>query len=94
MGFVCKHVFLVFFFDYVDSMSFIVTEFCKSFYLWHPKSAGKDLRDWPVMKYDLSQGNFLAHFLFNSKIKTTYPGVLPPISSFAPRPKLGLWWSK
>ena len=52
------------------------------------------LRDWPVMMCDPSPGNFLAHFLFNTKIKTTYPGVLPPISSFALRPKLGLWWSK
>ena len=31
---------------------------------------------------------------YNSKIKTNYFGVHPPTSSFAPRPKLGLWWSK
>ena len=37
--------------------------------------------------------NFFVHFLFSSKIKTTYPGVHPPISSLALRPKLGLWWS-
>ena len=51
------------------------------------------LIDWPVMKCNPSPGNFQAHFLFNSKIKTTYPGVHPPISSLALRPKLGLWWS-
>ena len=51
------------------------------------------LREWPVMKCDPSPGNFWAHFLFSSKIKTTYPGVHPPISSLALRPKLGLWWS-
>ena len=45
------------------------------------------------MKCDLSAGNFQAHFLFYSKIKTTYPGVHPPISPLALRPKLGLWWS-
>ena len=53
----------------------------------------KKLRDLPVMKQELSQGTFWAHFLFSSKIKTTYPGVHAPISSLALRPKLGLWWS-
>ena len=52
------------------------------------------LRDWPVMKCILSPGNFCEHFLFSSKIKTTYPGVHPPISSFALRPELGLWRSE
>ena len=37
---------------------------------------------------------FCANFLFSSKIKTTYPRVHPPITSFALRPKLGLWWRK
>ena len=66
----------------------------RTFYLIIHLNLNNCLRDWPVMMCDPSPGNFLAHFLFNSKIKTTYPGVLPPISSFAPRPKLGLWWSK
>ena len=44
------------------------------------------LRDWPVMKCDPSPGNFWVHFLFSSKIKTTYPWVHPPISSSALRP--------
>ena len=50
------------------------------------------LRDWPVMKCNTSPGNFWTHFLFNSKIKTTYPGVHFPVSSLTLRPKLGLWW--
>ena len=45
------------------------------------------------MKYNLSPGNFLAHFLFSSRIKTIYPGVHPSISSSGLRPKLGLWWT-
>ena len=46
-----------------------------------------DLRDWPVIKCNLSPGNFWTHFLFNRKIKTIHPGVHLPISSFALRPK-------
>ena len=63
-----------------------------SFNTKRPPSSCKILRDWPVMMCDPSPGNFLAHFLFNSKIKTIYPEVHPPVSIFALRPKLGLWW--
>ena len=45
-----------------------------------------------VKKRDPSPGIFRAYFQFSSKIKTTYPGVHPPISSLALRSKLGLWW--
>ena len=39
----------------------------------------KQLRDWPGKKEDPSTAIFWAYFLFGSKIKTTYPGVQPPI---------------
>ena len=50
------------------------------------------LRDWPGKKGNPSPANFWAHFLFGSKIKTTYPGVHSPILSSALRAKPGLWW--
>ena len=37
------------------------------------------LRDWLGKKGNSSPTIFLAHFLFGSKIKTTYPGVHTPI---------------
>ena len=51
------------------------------------------LINWPVIECHRIPGNFRAHFLFSSKIKTSYPWVHPTISSSALRPKLGLWWS-
>ena len=45
-----------------------------------------------LMKCNPRLGHFWTHFLFSSKIKTTYPGVHSPISSLALRSKLGLWW--
>ena len=50
------------------------------------------LRDWPGKKGNPSPAIFQAYFLFDSKIKTTYPGVHSPIQSLALRPKPGLWW--
>ena len=38
-------------------------------------SQGPVLREWPGKKGNPSPAIFWAHFLFGSKIKTTYPGV-------------------